>query len=666
MRRALLCVFVLLVVGALPAAAQPQQTPRQPRTDILQLVSQSAMVEPDGSFMLRLRVVGVPTGARLRLQVRNRVPTRTDFNAALSGRVSRGVVGQPIDTPAVPDASGVIVATLSTRDPQSTAPPQPNTIRLGEGVYPVSVDLLSSSGASLDSLLTFLVRLPTNKDLPPLGVGVVLPEGGRLARQRDGSTALDPTVAQLLLSHAAVLQTHSTVPLSLAVTPETLDALEPNTITELQKGAAGRQVTLTPYVRIHAADWLDAGLNTEVGREFTSGEASVRTKLAPPDGSTYVADSSITPALAELLHDRGVTSIVVPDTALSPLDERSFNRTLTQPFELKGLDGVRVASADSGLSAHVAETGDPVLDANHLLADLAVLFFDDPPDTRAAVVAFNDDQRIDPQFLDTLLTGLTPSNRILRPMTLSTMFSSVPRAGSKGETNGKGTPLTRSLTARDVSGATGFATRLRDAEHELDSYKTMVTADNPRVHDFESRLLVSGAAELSDAEHTNYLDGVRDSITAETQKIEPPPRQTISFTARDGVVSLTLRNTTGYPVKVHLVLEAEKLEFPDHADGTVDVTLADERTQVQFNVRTRASGDSPLDVSVMAPDGELQVGRTRITVRSTAFSGVGIVLSVGAGTFLAVWWIRNVVKTRRDRRRRFKHLAAGNDGRLAT
>jgi len=207
---------------------------------------------------------------------------------------------------------------------------------------------------------------------------------------------------------------------------------------------------------------------------------------------------------------------------------------------------------------------------------------------------------------------------------------------------------------------------VRDVEHELDSYKTMITADNPRVHDFESRLLVAGAAELSDTDRGRYLDGLRGSISAETHKIEPPPRQTISFTARDGVVSLTLRNTTGYPVKVHLVLEAEKLEFPDHADGTVDVTLAEERTQVQFNVRTRASGDSPLDVSVMAPDGELQVGRTRITVRSTAFSGVGIVLSVGAGTFLAVWWIRNVVKTRRDRRRRFKHLAAGNDGRLAT
>ncbi|HEX4819307.1 MAG TPA: DUF6049 family protein [Acidimicrobiales bacterium] len=666
MRRALLCALVLLATGVVPAAAQPQQTPRQSRTDILQLVSQSPVIEPDGVFMLRLRVVGVPTGARLRLQVRNRVPTRIDFNAAVSGRFPRGTVGQPIETPAVPDASGIAVATIATRDPQSTAPPQAGTVRLGEGVYPVSVDLVSSSGATLDSLLTFLVRLPTSHDSAPLGVAVVLPEGGRLARQPDGSTALDPSVAQLLLSHAAVLQTHNSIPVTIAPTPETLDALEPNTLAEVKKGAAGRQVTLTPYVRMHAADWLTAGLDAEVKRQFTSGVATVRSKLASPDETTYVADGSITPEFAELLRERGVKSLVVPDVGLSPLDGRVFNRTLTQPFTLKDLDGVQVAAADAGLSAHVAETGDPVLDANHLLADLAVLFFDDPPDTRGTVVAFGNDQRIDPQFLDTLLSGLAPSNRMLRPMTLSTMFSAVPRAGSKGETNGKGAALTRSLVPDKDSGAGGFAGNVHAAENELASYKTMVTADNPRVHDFESRLLVAGAAELSDSDRTRYLDGVRDSITNETHKIEPPPRQTISFTARDGVVSLTLRNATGYPVKVHLLLEGEKLEFPDHQDGTVDVTLADERTQVQLNVRTRASGDSPLDVSVMAPDGGLEVGRTRITVRSTAFSGVGIVLSVGAGTFLAAWWIRNVVKTRRERRRRLKHLAAGNGGRLAT
>ena len=667
MKRTFLCVVVLLVlaagsVGAPPVTAQPSQTPRQPRTDILQLVSQTSVVEPDGDFTMRLRVVGVPAGARIRLQVRSRVPTRSDFKQALAGHVSRSGVGQPVETPAVPDASGVVVATISTRDPQSLQPARPQDVRLGEGVYPVSVDLLGNSGAALDSLLTFLIRLPTSREFAPLGVAVVLPVGGRLARQANGTTALDPTLAQQALSHATVLEAHSTVPVTIAPTPETVDSLEQKTLDELRKGAAGRQITLTPYVRMRPADWLAVGLDAEVGREFDRGAATIAAKLGAPDQTTYVTDDGVTSVLGDVLRQRGARSLIVPDTAVSRLDERVFNRTLTQPFRVSGLDGVQAAAADRDLSAHVGETGDPVLDANHLLADLAVLYFDDPPDKRAAVVAFTDDQHIDPQLLDALLTGLDPvTDRILQPMTLATMFASVPRAGSKGETNGKGTPLERTLAPAAGTNLSTFATNLRSAERDLDSYRSMITADNPLAARFEDQLLAAGANELTQSDRTAYLDGLRSGIRAETGKIEPPPRQTINFTARDGVVSLTIRNTTGYPVKVGLRLQGEKLEFPGHEDGAFDVTLTQETTRVTLNVRTRASGDSPLDVTVTAPDGELQVGRTRITVRSTAFSGVGLVLSVGAGTFLAVWWIRHAVTTRRDRRRRLKH-AAGKGG----
>jgi len=243
-------------------------------------------------------------------------------------------------------------------------------------------------------------------------------------------------------------------------------------------------------------------------------------------------------------------------------------------------------------------------------------------------------------------------------MTLATMFATIPRAGSKGETNGKGAPLMRTLTpASSATDLSSFASSLRDAEHDLDSYMTMITPDNPRAPEFVRRVLVTGSKDLTESQRTQYLDGLRTTIRAETHKIEPPPRQTINFTARDGVVALTIRNATGYPAKVRLRLQGEKLEFPGHEDGILEVPLTEETTRVALNVRTRASGDSPLDVTVMAPDGGLQIGRTRITVRSTAFSGVGIILSVGAGVFLAAWWLRHALTTRRDGRRRRRHAA---------
>src|SRR5205814_1252773 len=146
--KVLLCVIVLITSGALPAGTQPQQSsPAQPRTNIMHLVSQTPVVEPDGDFAVRLRVVGVPSGARVHLEVRSRVPTRSDFKAALGGHVSRTVVGKPVEIAAVPDASGVVVATITTRDPQTLQPVDPQDIRVAEGVYPVTVDLISSSGA---------------------------------------------------------------------------------------------------------------------------------------------------------------------------------------------------------------------------------------------------------------------------------------------------------------------------------------------------------------------------------------------------------------------------------------------------------------------------------------------------------------------------------------
>jgi hypothetical protein len=653
MKRALAVVIALFgfVAFAAPGAAHPQVS-SQSRSDILQLVSQTPVVEPSGDLTIRLRVTGAPVGAQIRVELRSRIPTRSDFKATITGKTTRPRVAGPFLNPATPDASGIVVATVSTRDLQT------------EGVYPVTIDLLTDKGSVLDSLLTFMVRLPLSREFGPLGVAIVLPVGGRPALRADGSTTLDAATAQSVLSTASVLEAHAALPITIPPTAETIDALDTATIDELRKAVVGRQLSLTPYVRLHPAEWLPAGLASELSREFDRGVADIRDRLAAPDVSTYVADDRFTVDAALALRDRGVTSLVVQENGLSPLDERLFNRTLTQPFNLNAVDGVQAAVADASLSAHAGETGDPILDANHLVADLAVLYFDNPPDKRAAVVAFGDDQHVDPRLLDALLTALDPAaNRILQPVTLRTVFSSVPRAGSRGETNGRGTPLIRTLAPRPGASQSTFASELRSTEADLDSYRGMVTADNPRPAEFDRRTLVAGSADLSGSEQIASLDAVKAAIRAETAKVQPPPRQTINFTARDGVVSLTLRNTTGYPVNVRVQLQGEKLEFPGHENGVLEQTLTAETTRVSLNVRTRASGDSPLDVTIMTPDGHLLIGRTRVTVRSTAFSGVGIILSVGAGSFLALWWLRHAVAVRREGRGRLRHSIRSDGGR---
>jgi hypothetical protein len=647
------CLFVGLSWIGSPVTATPLARAQATRTDILGLIRQTPVVEPDGDLTIRLRVTGAPSGATIRVDIHGRVVTRTEFEASLAARNLRPPIGNPTVVSATPDASGTVIVTIATRDPQSTTPPDPQrqTVRVGEGVFPVTIALLDGR-TTIQQLLTYMVRLPASHDFSALGVAVVLPLGGPPSLKSDGSVALDQSTKDAVVSTSTVLSAHPDVPLTIDATPETMDALDNETLGTVKAAVTGRELPLTPYVQLHPSEWLASGLSGELGRQFDIGTQALTSTLTRPAGTDFVADDRLTSDAARYLHGRGVTSMVVPDDALSGLDERVFNRTLTQPFALRDSDGITAVAADAGLAAHVGSTGDPVIDANHVVADLSVLYFDDPPEHRAATLVLPDDRPIDSRFLDAFLDALSPStNRILEPMTLSTEFATVPVVGSRGPDSSNGPPLTRSLQPKPSDDLSSFARRLNTTEEQLRAYRTMVIPPNPRPDDLERRALVGGANGLSDQERTSYLQGVSNAIHGELGKIEAPPKQTINFTARDGVVSLTFRLSTGYPVMVDLFLQGEKLEFPGHEDGHIPLTLVEDTTRVPINVRTRASGDSALDVTLQTPDGGLVIDRTRVTVRSTAFSGVGVVLSVSAGTFLALWWGRHIVVARRGRRR---------------
>src|SRR5205823_6670508 len=174
------------------AGASPGTPAQTTRNDILGLISQSPVVEPDADLVIRLRVSGAPAGSTIRVDVHGRVPTRTDFKVSLDGRNLRPPVGGPTIVPATPDPSGVVVVFVATRDLQSTVPPDPSrpTIRIGEGVFPVTIALIDGK-TTIQQVLTYMVRQPVSREFGPLGVAVVLPMGGPPAIRPDGSVQLD-------------------------------------------------------------------------------------------------------------------------------------------------------------------------------------------------------------------------------------------------------------------------------------------------------------------------------------------------------------------------------------------------------------------------------------------------------------------------------------------
>jgi len=57
-----------------------------------------------------------------------------------------------------------------------------------------------------------------------------------------------------------------------------------------------------------------------------------------------------------------------------------------------------------------------------------------------------------------------------------------------------------------------------------------------------------------------------------------------------------------------------------------------------------------MQVTLTTADDQFTIATTTMTVRSTVFSSIGVVLTVGALLFLAIWWGNHIWRSRRKRR----------------
>jgi hypothetical protein len=242
-----------------------------------------------------------------------------------------------------------------------------------------------------------------------------------------------------------------------------------------------------------------------------------------------------------------------------------------------------------------------------------------------------------------VLEGLG-AGRPFEPMTLDEAFEHAAPV-----LDGGGNPVDRALlpvTTSSISESDGAV--LRGARAHLATFTGLVGEDSPRIELLDRHLLVATAVGLGDDRRREHVDAVESSIDAVTSQVTTPATFTLTLAAREGTIPLTIHNDSGLPLEVVVHLRSQKLEFPE--GETIPLLLTADSTRIDIPVRARTSGAFPLQVDVMTPDGERSLAMTRYTVRSTAVSGAGLVLSIGAGAFLVVWWARHWHRTRRSAR----------------
>jgi hypothetical protein len=669
--------------GAAGTGAEPAPA-ISPKPRLLTLAGQSPFARPDESMQLNLDVAGAPDRLDVQVLVHRAVTSRSEFNQTQGGRGLGAVEGRlsaaVLDLPE--NGAGQRVITVGVQGPASAAAlPEPTRIVPGRsGIYPTEVTLLRS-GSVVDSFVTPLVVVAAG--LSPLTLAWVWRFDATPAHQPDGTIrraagqAMNPNGRLVRLARAAA--NAGEFPLTLAPTPETLAAWQEAarqeehqpggapadgasaglTALKTAAGAPAHQLLRSPYVPLDMPGLLGANLGGEIDAEFTRGADDLQKILGavPAEPSTMLAPGPLNSAALARLNQYGADRLVLPPEALRPRDQRL---TPGRPFVLGGRGGTYPAAVSDPDLGHLLDSNDPpALRAARFLAALSLVALEAPGEPRGVVVVTPEEWDPPAPLLDAVLAGLQDNPAVI-PATLDKYFANIKPAELDGR------PLVRDLAGGRVSDL-GDTDTIRSLRRQLAGFASVVDPGSPWLESADRTILLSRAtalqaenrAERKLSSPAGYLEGAnRQLIKNITSKVRGPKGQRVTLTSRKASIPISLFNATGRPLQVRVRLESDQLRFLDGAERFV--TLASQNTTERFRVESRTTGAFPLEITVTSPDGSLKINSSELTVRSTVVSGVGAVLTAGAGLFLLVWWGNDL---RRSRLRRSGR--ARRQGRIA-
>lgn len=661
-------------------------------SDSMTLVSQSPWVGPSASnqdLRLRLRITSASprSGLGLTVTVYHYVEFRSTFIETLAGKDLGTVIARSptLALSSLPaDASGTVDLTVPVDGDTTPATAGAWTADLGcvsgscAGVYPVKVALVDTgpsgsppTGAA--PLVTYLVYDDPSPTSQPLRLGLVVPLG--LASAGTPSTA---AVAGLDALAGAVAGAGD-VALTLAPDPATLETLATgrhgHTVASIAalSSSPARQTLSQSFVPVDASALVGAGLAGELTDQIRrAGQvlSSPAVGLHATRG-TWVAQAPLDgAALVQLAPDYG--HVVVPATSVSGPGSEF---TVTQPFTLSSGHGPGPAAAvtDQGLDALLTPRAgtDPVLAAQQMLAELALVYYERPnltgadgaPAPRGVVAAAPAAWAPDPTFVTALLAGLK-GNPVVEPVTLDQLFAQVP-IGADGQATVRrpvapGTAPT--LPARAIRSTRGQLTGLASA--------VSATAPGAAVAEMlDDLLLRAEASTLTPARQRAGVAAVEAALDGQVHVLTVRS-DTIRLTSGAASVPITVVKNAPYPVTAVVKVTSDKLVFPGGAAQSPGadcqapavqsgqgrstfsaLCVVDRATlAIYVDMRSRTSGDFPIAVTLVSPQGGLVMASGQLTVRSMSTSVVALALSIAAGAVLLAWWARTAWRGRWGRR----------------
>jgi hypothetical protein len=619
------------------------------------LLEQPGFTPVHTDVLMRVRITGDPNRLNVQATMHSDIGTRSAFDET----VQRGNAGQggrhlPLTRVAKMTGGGGLY-TMSVAAPSST------------GVYALDVALYDvGNGTRMDGFVTYVVAVPGpgSGSTPmgdPLRLSWIWPFVADPAYRPNGS--VDPAVVRELkpdgrLGRLATLLASTEVPVTVAPSPETLEALSALaqndaalalTLDALRRGT--KAALAGPYVPVDIPSLVSAGIHSEIRTQLDAGARALSNVGIQADNHTVISNPLDRGALNQLAETPGAERLVVDPAQLQSVANQL---TPARPFLLQA-DGrpLTAVAIDPGLTELLTRTdAPPALRAQQFIAALAVVQRERPGMLRGVVVSMPSGWGGDAATVDAAsiaAQGLRASP-FVTVVGLGSLFGSVPLEQRSGT---RGPPLVRRVndTIRSTS-APISARDLREVRKRFDAFRALVARDDPRIRRGEHALLVAMSSVWTGPQGrrraAQELGVIDASISQYVHLIRGPQQTTITITARRAAIPISFQNGSGQPITVRVRLKSEKLFFPQGSDRVL--TLPPHNTTTRFAVETRASGTFPLDVIVSSADGGIPFQTTRFTVRSTVVSGVGLFLTLGAGLFLAGWWANHYRRRRRGQR----------------
>ncbi len=671
--------LLAVLVGVLsPATAAHGQVPGS-----VELIAQTAWVDPGGIFDVQVRAVGADPDSTVELRVHEPWSDRQAF-------LSTTIDGNPL-----PDGPPRLeLGPLALRDLQETSneilsfaiqvndPDRPTVV--GEdlpvidvaaepAIHPVEIVLLRPDGEVDDRLLTAMITLPRRIEALPMQTLFVYDHVGR-TRVLGDTTPLDTTpldtapldTAPLdtapdgvsvdvadLTALVDALDTHPNAPIALRIEPARLerlaaadDAETTQLIERLRNRLGANELLPASWVSVDEQAWVDAELDDALDLLVDRGADTIETTLGSrPQTAVAIVDPTTTSAGLDTLVDRGAAGVLVEPGGVSSLDRSVFGGSLSTRFVISSADGrsVPALEADVDLRRHFGSTSSAALDANRILADLTLLALEQPEVRQSSVVWPEPSWPVDRNVLNIVLSGI---ERI--PVLVAADAVDVMTDTAFTPATGVGTvaaPLRRTIRADDASPLGPYRTEFTQARASIASWGDVIVGDPDGASELETLLLRSADRHLAETDRQAFIEDIYRRIDDQKNgAISAPAAETITFTTRDPVVPIVIENNFGFAADVALLFDSEKLEFPDGRQ--VDIRLEPGTNRVDVPVLARASGDSPIRIQVLSPDRVVLLSSSEVVVRTFAVSGVGVVIGAIAIVVLLAWWLRHRRATR--------------------